>query len=626
MDSFTLQHGNVALRYERQSGAISIVGTPWSVDLGETAEVEVRAVGVASATRYRIPWEGMTRRQLGPTRLQWLGRIGGAECALEVEIAEEGIRFTITDLGSGEADIVSAVWPGTVSLRGETREVCWSNFQQGLLFRADGKPWQREENLAHTSMRVAGLSSSTESLAIIAETQADAQWRLADDGQQTMSARVEFLPSLRSLAYARKVLLVPLPRPGYVEIARAFRDYAQRHGLWLSWEARVAQNPLVDRLRGAFVACAGYWHDEGADQLGVMRKMREYGFTRGYLFSPKILMQGDAWMTWLGVEANRMSKAQLDEIQALGYLAAPFLQVEEIDESFEGGRYFAQTAEGEKVKRWQIGETNFYEIVKWHVPATLPRFDEQLENCYGIHFDTLTAMRLVEHYGTRSYDRRGDAELRLKIAGYYREHGKVIAAESFHDWSVGSVDLATSKSFTPADPRDPRMWTVPLSDLVYHDSCIRTNWEHHPYDDNRCVHSLFDLRYHSFAPHLMNLLTCSPPVLFPEGKLYQFGHREVKGPDGETEWEVVWDQATPYSKRFTDPETQAALPKALEACRLHARHGVAQMVAHGFLGDGPCVQQSEFASGLRVTVNFGEEEYALPEGRRVKARSALVEE
>jgi hypothetical protein len=631
MAPLTLQRGDFIVRYKPQSGGLSIADagakTPWLVDLSETATVDVRSRGTTTTQTHRVPLGDLTLRRLSPCHLQWVGTIGGADCALEILLEDDGVVFAVTSLGSADAELVSAVWPGTISFSGDVRELCWSNYQQGALFRADGRPWCKQEDLSHVAMRFCGLTSADASLVIIAETPADARWCFEDDGQYTMSARAEFLPSMGSLAYTRRLRLVPLRKPGYVEIAHAFRAYAQQHGLWVSWEERVAQNPLVDRLRGAFIACAGYWFDAGADQVGVMQRMRDYGFTRGYLFSPKMIVQDNAWTSWLGVEPNHLTDAQLAEIESLGYLAAPFLQVEEADESFQGGQYFARGADGDKVKRWQIGDYSFYEITKWHVLSTLPRYDDQLQSCHSIHFDTLTAMPLIEHHGQRSYDRRGDIALRLDVAQYYRGRGKVVASESLRDWSVRAVDLGTSKSFCPVDVADRRVWIVPLSDLVYHDSCVRVSWEHHPYDDDRCVHSLLEKHYHPFAPHLTNLLTCSPPVLFPEGMLYEYQHREVMREDGEREWEVLWDRAATYRKRFTDEATQAALPKALDACRLHERHGAARMLSHCFPDDSyRYLQQSEFSSGLRVTVNFGDADYALPDRRTVLPHSALVEE
>jgi hypothetical protein len=606
-------------------GAPAGAEVTWLVDLSAAA-LETRRPDSASA-RHSVRLADLTLRRLSASRVQWIGSVGDAECAFEIAADQEGVLFTVTPLGGGEADIVSAVWPGEIRLEAAHREICWSNYQQGALFFADGRPWEKQVTLDHVPMRAFGLSSAEASLAAIVETPADAAIHFADDGGSTALARVEFLPSMGSLAYTRRLRLVPLPERGHVAIAQAFRSYAQRHGLWMSWEERVSQNPAVANLQGAFVACAGYWFDPEADQVGVMRKMRDYGFSRGYLFSPKMIVQTSGWTGCLHVEPNHLTDEQLAQINSLGYLTAPFLQVEEADDSFQRGRYFARGADGNRIRRWQIGDQHFFEIVKWHVPPNLAGYEDQLQVCNAIHFDTLTAMSLVEHHGERSYDRRGDAALRLDIAQHYRDRGKVIVSEGLRDWAIRTVDMGTGKAFTPLDPGDRRVWIVPLSDLVYHDSCPRISWEHHPYDDDRCVHSLFQKRFHPFGGYLTDLLTCSPPVLFPEGMLYEFAHREVAREDGEMEWEIVWDKAAVYRKRFTDHTTQEALPKALHVCRLHERHGAARMTSHRFLDDSyRCVQESEFASGLHVIVNFGDEPYALPDGRTVGARSALTEE
>src|SRR5574340_340545 len=239
MTPFALQHGELSVRSAPESGILSItdsgIEAPWRIDLTETATVEVRRPG-AAAQAYRIPLQELTLRKLGPHHLQWVGAVGGAECAFEIGIEDGAIVFSVTPLGSADADLVSAVWPGAVSVCGEAREVCWSNSQQGALFCADGRPWRRREDLQHTAMRFCGLTSGGSALALIAETPFDACWRFEDDGDRQLSARIEFLPSMGSLVYPRRLRLVPLRESGQVAIAQAFRRYAQRRGLWLSWE------------------------------------------------------------------------------------------------------------------------------------------------------------------------------------------------------------------------------------------------------------------------------------------------------------------------------------------------------------------------------------------------------
>lgn len=593
---------------------------PWVFDLSR-AEVLVQRGQTESWSPLRLG--ELEAQPLGAGRIQWLGEVAGAPLAAEVQVAGGELVFTIYATAAADAEVVGARWPGEVRFTGTRREVCWSCANQGSLFRADGRPWEGTQPGDHSAMRVHGFSTDTDTLAAIVDTPLDAVVTFADDGERTSRAVVEFRPSLGVLGPARRVRYRPVPHGGHVAIAQAFRDYAQTQGLWRSWADRVAENPRVAALPGAFVAGAGYFRDEGADLIGTMTALRRYGFERGYVFSPTMLQFGRHLERF--APTNRLQPGQLAALEELGYLAAPFLQVEEVDDTLPA-ELLARTREGEPITRWQINETIFHEIAKWRVPGLLPQLEPELRDVPAIHFDTLTAMSLEEHWGPRPYDRAGDAAWRCTIARYYREQGKLIGAESMRDWGNAIQDLATGKVFTPFAGPDERVLMVPLTDLVYHDSLIRTHWEHWAYDDARCIRSHWMRQWHPFGMELMDLLTCAPPVLFPAGMLYEFALVDRTAPDGSTFQEIDWGHATLYRKRLTDPETQAALPAALRACRLHARHGVSPLRGHRFLDDRGLVQESEFASGLHVVVNFGEEAFPLPAGGAVPARGSVVEE
>ena len=631
MNDLQLRSDDVVVRFEPESERVRFERggkrLAWELDVGKTLGLSVRKkAGGASETPAPMSLGDLTLRRLSATHLQWVGEVAGAGVALEMELTGEGLIFGVSPLGTGEGEVISARWPGQLRFRGDAREVCWADYAQGALFRSDGKPWSMRHDWTHTFARFFGFTCDGESLAVIVDTPFDAEAEFTDDGRGEMTSTVTFGPSMGTLAYPRRVRFLPLEDSGYVAIANAFRSYAQKNGLWKSFDERVEENPNVQKLRGAFVACAGYFWDEDADQVAAMKAMRKFGFEHGYLFSPKLFKFSSEWASTLGVEGNRMSDEDLRAVQDLGYLCSPFLQVEEAGRSLAEDK-FARDADGELIQRWQIGDDGFYEIAKWRVPAMLAMFEHELQVANAIHFDTLTAMRLVENHGERPYSIEGDTRLRMDIADYYRRRGKVICSESMRDWGIRHVDLSTSKAFMPVDARDSRVWHVPLSDLIYHDSTPRTHWEHHSYDDDRGVRSLALKKYHPFGMELNDLLTASPPVLFPEGMLYYYELKPVTREDGTPEVAVDWTRAHLYRKRITDEETQAALPKALRVCRLNERHGVARMVSHRFLDEtSPFVQQSEFATGLRVTVNFGDEPYQLPDGRTVAARSALVDE
>jgi hypothetical protein len=51
----------------------------------------------------------------------------------------------------------------------------------------------------------------------------------------------------------------------------------------------------------------------------------------------------------------------------------------------------------------------------------------------------------------------------------------------------------------------------------------------------------------------------------------------------------------------------------------------AEMLSHRWLTDDRAVQQSEFANGVTVTVNFGEGPYRLPDGSTLGALECRVD-
>lgn len=647
MSVIAMQSGQLAVKVDDVRNVLTIEQRgellPWTFDLSKAAIGVCPAGGGGKPTDpawepwYYVPGPGplgqgtpvhlneLTLRRLSATHFQWIGEVAGAGLALEIELDGGAVVFSVSPLGTGKQEVAWAIWPGEVSFQGVAREACLGAYEQGHVFRSDGKPWRHEMDWRATAIRLYGFTVGQQSLAAIVETPMDARLNVDDDGRSAMRSVLTFGPSMGTLGYSRSVRFVPLGAGGYVAVADALRQYLQRNGMWLSWEDRVAANPAVERLKGAFISCAGYFHDDGADQLAVMRAMKNLGFERGYLFSPRLCCFGDEWRVH-GMSYNDVDDGAIAAIQDLGYVCAPFLQVEQAGPSI-GQEKFAVRADGKRLLRWEVGERKYWEIAKWRVPSMLPQFDQALEGSLGVHFDTLTAAGLIEHHGHRQYDHSGDVRLRMEVADYYRRRGKIIAAEGMRDWANLHCDLTTSRTYLPTSDHTGRLWNAPLADLVYHDSIIRCNWEHHSYDCEEGLSTLFRKRYHPFAHELSDLLNATPPVLFLEGALYAYELKEVTLPDGTKEVENDVTRSHPVHKRFSDPLTQAALPKALRVCQLNMRHGTARMIAHRFVeGGGPLVQESEFASGLHVVVNFGDDPFTLPDGKTIQARSAIVEE
>jgi len=256
---------------------------PCRIDLGQTAALTTGQLDLADSHRsYPVDLGALELRRLTETHLQWIGQIAGAGVALEIEVDGDAIVFAITPIGTGSNQVISAVWPGAIGLEGATRESIWANHSQGALFRPDGREWKNRQDMGHACMRCFCLTCDGHGLAGIIETPMDATLLMEDGGRRCMHGQVHWESSLGTLAYMRRLRLLPLPEPGAIALGEVFPAYARNHGLWKSFEDRVAENSTVGALKGAAIVCAGYYHDDQADHVGVMRKLKQAGFERAY--------------------------------------------------------------------------------------------------------------------------------------------------------------------------------------------------------------------------------------------------------------------------------------------------------------------------------------------------------
>ena len=127
-------------------------------------------------------------------------------------------------------------------------------------------------------------------------------------------------------------------------------------------------------------------------------------------------------------------------------------------------------------------------------------------------------------------------------------------------------------------------YRLPLWELVYHD-CVVAQWYWGDY--NNKLPALWDKR------DLFNALYGTPPM-------FMFNRRE---------W--TRDHARfVQSYRATCPVARATF--------------YSEMIDHRFLSADRQVQQTHFADGTTVTVNFGAQPFKLPDGRTLDALSSDV--
>jgi hypothetical protein len=206
---------------------------------------------------------------------------------------------------------------------------------------------------------------------------------------------------------------------------------------------------------------------------------------------------------------------------------------------------------------------------------------------------------------TRSESRHWKMEL-LRVVS--EEFSLVTGSETGHEASVGYLHFFEGMmSLGPyrvpdagrnmqqiVDPPPERVakfqtghfYRLPLWELVYHD-CVVSYWYWGDY--NNKLPSLWDRR------DLFNALYGTPPM-------FMFNRRR-------------WQE---NRERFVQSYQTAA--------RVAHLTGYSEMLSHAWLSEDHAVQQTKFANGVEVTVNFGTAPYRLEDGTMLEPLQHRVRE
>ena len=460
-----------------------------------------------------------------------------------------------------------------------------------------------------------GLTDGHGAAMTIVETPDDARVRvfrhegLLGLAPQWESQRGQFGP-------ARRIRLVFFDDGGYVAMCKRYRQHARDIGLLRTLAEKRAANPLVDRLVGAVnVWC---WDH---DAVAICRQMQAAGIRR-ILWSnraePETLRQLNA----LGILTSRYDIYQ-DAMDPANFPKLAWLHPDWTSDAWP--KDLTLLADGRWERGWEVEgkdgrmypcgvlcDRQAVEYAKRRIPTDLKTHP------YGCRFiDTTTAAPWRECYSpdhpmTRSESRHWKMELLRYVS---EGCGLVTGSETGHEAAVpyvhyfeGMLSLGPyrvedagrnmQKIVEEVPPRVAKFQTghyyrLPLWELVYHD-CVVAQWYWGDY--NNKMPRLWDRR------DLWNALYGTPPM-------FMF-HRKL------------WEQ---HRERFV-ASTKTACPVARAT-------GYAEMLSHRWLTPDHAVQETRFANGVTVTVNFGDRPYTLfdgaelpPLGNRIEGKaSQLVE-
>jgi glycosyl hydrolase family 129/carbohydrate binding protein with CBM4/9 domain len=441
-----------------------------------------------------------------------------------------------------------------------------------------------------------GVSDGRQGLMTLVETPDDAAVKIPRVAG-LLCAAPQWEPQRGRFGPPRRLRYIVFDQGGYVAMCKRYRQHAREVGLLKTLSEKRKENANVDRLIGA----VNVWCYAN-DPVEMCRQMQAAGIER---------------ILW----SNRAKPDEIRQLNAMGALTsrydiyqdamdpAIFPKLNGIHGDWTSSAWPQDLmigADGQWIRGWEV-ETKDGSLYPCgvlcdrqalpYVEARVPK--ELATHPYTCRFiDTTTASPWRECYHpdhpmTRSESKHWKMELLRLMSEKYK---LVTGSETGHEAAVpfvhyfeGMLSLGpyrihdagrnTSRIIEEVPEQVARFQTghfyrLPLWELVYHD-CVVAQWYWGDY--NNKLPKLWDRR------DLWNALYGTPAMFMLDKKNWQRNReRFVK------------------SYRQTSPVARAT--------------GYVEMTSHRWLTADHAVQQTQFANGVSVTVNFGETPFALPDG------------
>lgn len=457
-------------------------------------------------------------------------------------------------------------------------------------------------------------------MALITETDDDAShevYRAGPDRLWSMGAgwHAEF----GRFGYARRVRYVFFDRGGHVAACKRFRAYAFAKGWVKTFEEKAIRRPLVKRLPGA----ANIWY-MGQKRREIGRELLALGVTHFLwsgggtaedvkffaglpnvlvgrydntqdVFHPGLLARmnakepraySEAWpedVMWTGTMPDSWRRAWGIEIRTPGPDGTNITEMVHCATMCDVKAPFYLREEVRKDLRTKPFNTRFMDTTLAE-PWKECRHPRHSQTRRESHAWKLELMRLLgDEFGLVTGSERGSAS-GVPVCDYYEGmmslagHGLPRAGRDMLITWTNAIPSVCAKYVV-----NPR-YRLPLWELVFHDCCC-AHW--YWGDTQNKAPALWEGRT------LMNILYATAPV-------FLFNDRQ---------WAGIKSHVAETCLTI-EPVARAA--------------GFAEMTDHRILTSDRLVQQTAFSNGLRITVNFGEQPFALEDGTSIPPHGHLV--
>jgi hypothetical protein len=445
-------------------------------------------------------------------------------------------------------------------------------------------------------MRYYALLGQKSALMSILEPGFDALLMYDDQARGSLDCGWVHTARLGSLQQVRTQRLRFVSSPSYVQIARAYRQYAMEQGFYRSLRQKLEDCPSLDKLFGAVLIMIGYLRDPQSDYIGAFRKLKERGVEKAYVYPVGYFNFNGSDQVYPGYRQDYqfidLGPEVLSELRRLDYLFAPWIWLNEV----VAGSPFLDSltlrrADGSKLAGWRVGKVWWYASHEGRILEAFRQAAPRLRAKYtAAHFDVLNAGPCLESFGEWPYDRKMDAAYRNTLFAEFSAHDRVVGCEQNKDWAVPYKHFGTNKLPGPYG-KDAAYWPVPLWQLAFHDAVMTSWWEHSTYNDPDLGHDNTgrEIRHRM----LLDILTGDLPSVCPVGR--QVAWKNPGGADRE-----MFD----FRYRIDDPVTAKAIDAAVQVARFNSTHATDDLLSHEFLSEDAFIQETVYASGTRVRVRL----------------------
>ena len=513
-----------------------------------------------------------------------------------------GREMTVEIVPREGASTVSMLrYPKPVILEGTAREESVIPVKQGLVLPGDSPTKIFKSRWLHMKwlyMPWWGQIRNGHGVQTIVDTTFDGGCEYAHNPGGPTVIQPWWEQSLGRLGYTRVIHYIFSDSASYVSMAKRYRRYTMDTGLFTSLREKCARTPALADVIGAPVLHLGsFTHvvsnsesfrpehpesnlyfttfDETAEKLRAIKAkgienayvhLDGWGY-RGYDNAhPDIVPPNYQCGGWEGL--RRLA----DTCEELGWVFAVHDQYRDYYHSaalydLRMAKYDVR-GDFEDNNGWNGGPHTI--LSAWFAPGCVQRNHDALLDhgvkMRGAYLDCFAVSPIEESTEPNHPLSREDCfKLRKRCFDLLRARGYVVSSEEPVDCFMGTLDLChhaphvTDRDGFP----EPMGKHVPLHNLVYHDA-ILTPWYFEEW---------------------------ATPTPQPNGFLH-----------------CLLNAGLPYLTREDDPKH---LERVKVAADLAKRCGFAEMTNHEFLSEDNMVQRTTFSNGVQVTVDFGDDSYAI---------------